>query len=100
MHAPVTRDRPLDAQNAPREHAVGTERPVDGQKLPIAHKTCVDDDAPAGQYAPAAHAPDTELRPALAQNEPGGQSAGVLMAVAGQNEPIGHVTCAPTVAGQ
>jgi hypothetical protein len=40
------------------------------------------------------------LRPALAQYEPGGQRSGALMAVAGQYEPIGHVTCAPTVAGQ
>jgi hypothetical protein len=39
----------LDAQNEPGEHADGTERPVDGQKLPIAHKTCVALDAPAGQ---------------------------------------------------
>ena len=62
-----------------------------GQKVVALHSTCVADDEPAGHAYPPAQAPDTALRPAVAQYDPAVQFVGTDMPVVKQNVEIGQI---------
>ena len=87
MHAPVAAVRPEVAQNAPAGLAVHAVEPVDAIYVPARQLEQLDEDAEveydpdkhlehtvdeAIEYDPAAHAPDTAVRPVVAQYEPPG----------------------------
>ena len=86
---PVTAVRPIVAQYEPAVHAVHAVAPVETIKLPARQFEQLDEDAEfayvpdkhleqtlaeATEYDPAAQAPVTAVRPAVAQYEPAGHA--------------------------
>ena len=80
----------VSLQNLPALQIVGVDKPV-GQYVVGWQVSCVAADEPVGQKYPAAHAPLTTDRPAVAQYDPAVQFVGTDMPVVKQNVEIGQI---------